>query len=94
MAGVEGVVAPNAVSMMRDSKAVSAGGGGGGGGGSLALEAKMDEQTALPPSGDAGRDEGTDCSAEEVSVPADPASFSISIQYCIMNARRLDSKVR
>ena len=42
VAGVEGVVAPNAVSMMRDSKAVSAGGGGGGGGGSLALEAKMD----------------------------------------------------
>jgi hypothetical protein len=46
VAGVEGVVAPNAVSMMRDGKAVSAGGGGGSGG-SLALEAKMDEQTAL-----------------------------------------------
>ena len=48
VAGVEGVVAPNAVSMLRDGKATSGGGGGGGGGGSsAALEAKMDEQTAL-----------------------------------------------
>jgi hypothetical protein len=43
VAGVEGVVAPNAVNMVRDGKVAS----GGGSGSSAQLEAKMDEQTAL-----------------------------------------------